>query len=61
MFINLNASKANGDFMITSTAVLQDKHPTATMAEITEMLIIIGNEYEAQGYQLSYTFDLEAA
>lgn len=59
MFINLNASKPNGDFMITSSVVLQEKHPTATMAEITEMLIKIGDEYEAQGYQLSYTFDEE--
>jgi len=59
MFINLNASKPNSDFMITSSAVLQDMHPTATMAEITEMLIKIGDEYEAQGYQLSYTFDAE--
>jgi hypothetical protein len=29
------------------------------MAEITEMLIAIGDEYEAKGYQLSYTFDEE--
>ncbi len=57
MFINLNASKPNGDFMITSSVVLQERHPAATMAEITEMLIAIGDEYEAQGYQLSYTFD----
>lgn len=61
MFINLHASKPNGDFMITSSAVLQDMHPTATMAEITEMLIKIGDKYEAQGYQLSYTFDEEFA
>ena len=59
MFINLNASEPNGDFMITSSAVLQDMHPTATMAEITEMLIKIGDEYEDKGYQLSYTFDEE--
>ena len=61
MFINLNARKANGDFMITSSLVLQEQHPTATKAEITEMLIAIGDEYQANGYQLSYTFDLEAA
>jgi len=56
---NKSISKPNGDFMITSSAVLQDMHPTATMAEITEMLIAIGDEYEAKGYQLSYTFDEE--
>lgn len=57
MFINLNASKPNGDFMITSTDVLQEKHPTATPAELAQMLFVIGNEYEVQGYQLKYTFE----
>ncbi len=55
-FINLCARKDNGDFMITSTEVLQEKHPSATDAVITEMLISIGDQYEAEGYQLSYTF-----
>lgn len=55
-FINLMARKDNGDFMITSTEVLQDQHPSATNADIAEMLIRIGDRYEAEGYQLSYTF-----
>ena len=55
-FINLMARKDNGDFMITSTEVLQEMHPSATNADITEMLIRIGDRYEAEGYQLSYTF-----
>ena len=55
-FINLMARKDNGDFMITSTEVLQEMHPSATNETITEMLIRIGDRYEAEGYQLSYTF-----
>lgn len=55
-FINLMARKDNGDFMITSTAVLQDQYPSATNETITEMLIRIGDQYEAEGYSLSYTF-----
>lgn len=55
-FINLCARKNNGDFMITSTEVLQDQYPSATKETITEMLIRIGDRYEAEGYQLSYTF-----
>jgi hypothetical protein len=55
-FINLCARKNNGDFMITSTEVLQDQHPFASNETITEMLIRIGDQYEAEGYSLSYTF-----
>ena len=59
MFINLTARKTNGDFMITSSEVLRDMHPELSFTEISKMIIIIGDEYKAEGYQLDYTFDSE--
>jgi hypothetical protein len=56
MFINLTARKSNGDFMITSSDVLLEKHPTASMAEISEMLSVIAEEYHAMGYKLEVSF-----
>ena len=57
LFINLTATKPNGDFAITSTDVLRDKNPTASNAEITEMLIRISDAYEAEGYQISFSVE----
>jgi hypothetical protein len=53
----MTASKDNGDFAITSTEVLHEKHPKLSSAEIGEMLITIGDEYEMQGYKISYSVE----
>jgi len=57
LFINMTASKDNGDFAITSTEVLREKHPELSSADIGEMLITIGDEYEMQGYKISYSVE----
>ena len=38
MFINLTARKANGDFYITSSEVIQEGFPNLTDAEVRELL-----------------------
>jgi hypothetical protein len=57
LFVNLTATKPNGDFAITSSDVLSEKHPDLSFAEIYKMLLRIGNEYEIEGYQVSWNVE----
>ena len=52
MFINLTARKDNGDFYITSSEVVQDRHPEATYDEVLAYLVGQAHSMLERGYNV---------
>ena len=55
MFINLTCRKDNGDFYITSSDVVQEKHPTATYDELLAYLVGQAHSMLERGWNVELT------
>jgi hypothetical protein len=57
MYINLSARKANGDFIVTSTAVLQDHG--VPYHDLRRTIEEMAKDYKAQGYDVELIEDFD--
>jgi len=55
VFINLTARKANGDFYITSSEVVQEAYPELGDAAVKRYLVERAREYFINGYDVTLT------